>query len=55
VTVSDAFDGEEASFESRITARLPPDADVAVGGRVVLGVDMARLHVFDPETGLALR
>jgi multiple sugar transport system ATP-binding protein len=55
VTVSDAFDGEEASFESRITARLPPDADVEVGNHVVLGVDMARLHVFDPETGLALR
>jgi multiple sugar transport system ATP-binding protein len=55
VTVSDAFDGEEADLESRFTARLPPDTRVAVGERLSIGVDMARLHVFDPETGLALR
>jgi len=56
VTVSDAFDGEDdAGLESRLTARLPPDAPVAVGDRLQLGVDMSRLHVFDPSTGLALR
>jgi multiple sugar transport system ATP-binding protein len=56
VTVSDAFDGEDdAGFESRLTARLPPDLDVAVGDRVRLGLDLARVHFFDPETGLALR
>jgi multiple sugar transport system ATP-binding protein len=56
VTVSDAFDGEEdAGLESRLTARLPPDLRVQVGDRLRLAVDMARLHVFDPETGLALR
>jgi multiple sugar transport system ATP-binding protein len=56
VTVSDAFDGEEdAGLEARLTARLPPDAAVAVGDRVRLGVDMRRIHVFDPETGLAVR
>ena len=56
VTVSDAFDGEEdAGLEARLTARLPPDLRVAVGDRLRLGVDMARLHVFDPESGLALR
>ena len=56
VTVSDAFDGEDdAGLEARITARLPPDVRVAVGDRLSLGVDMTRLHVFDPATGLALR
>jgi multiple sugar transport system ATP-binding protein len=55
MTVSDAFDGEEAGLESRFTARLPPDTRVAVGDRLPLGVDMSRLHVFDPVTGLALR
>jgi multiple sugar transport system ATP-binding protein len=54
VTVSDAFDGEEdAGLESRFTARLPPDLRVEVGDRLRLGV--SRLHLFDPETGLALR
>jgi multiple sugar transport system ATP-binding protein len=55
LTVSDAFDGEDADLESRLTARLPPDTPVAVGERLRLGVDTGRLHVFDPETGLALR
>jgi multiple sugar transport system ATP-binding protein len=56
VTVSDAFDGEDdAGLEARFTARLPPDLRVQVGDRLRLGVDASRLHVFDPETGLALR
>ena len=56
VTVSDAFDGEDdAGLEARFTARLPPGLRVAVGDRLRLGVDVARLHVFDPGTGLALR
>ena len=55
VTVTDAFDGEEAGLESRFTARLPPDTRVEVGDRLPLGIDMSRLHVFDPATGLALR
>jgi ABC-type sugar transport system ATPase subunit len=55
VTVSDAFDGEDADLESRLTARLPPDTRVAVGDRLPLGVDPGQLHVFDPAAGLALR
>jgi multiple sugar transport system ATP-binding protein len=56
VTVSDAFDGEEqAGLEARLTARLPPDVDVTVGDRLRLAIDTGRIHVFDPETGLALR
>jgi len=54
VTVSDAFDGEDVP-ETRLTARLPPDVVARVGDRLRLNVDAARLHVFDPETGLALR
>jgi multiple sugar transport system ATP-binding protein len=54
VTVADAFDGEEVP-ETRLTARLAPDVVARVGERLRLGVDAARLHVFDPETGLALR
>jgi multiple sugar transport system ATP-binding protein len=55
VMVSDAYDGEEADLESRFTARLPPDTRVGVGDRLPLGIDTARLHVFDPVTGRALR
>ena len=56
VTISDAFDGEEdAGLEARLTARLAPDLAVQVGDRVGLGLDLARVHFFDPETGLALR
>jgi multiple sugar transport system ATP-binding protein len=56
VTISDAFDGEDdAGLEARFTARLSPDLHVEVGDRLRLGVDPERIHVFDPETGLALR
>jgi multiple sugar transport system ATP-binding protein len=56
VTISDAFDGEEdAGLEARLTARLAPDLAVQVGDRVGLGLDLGRVHFFDPETGLALR
>jgi multiple sugar transport system ATP-binding protein len=54
VTVADAFDGEEVP-ETRVTARLPPDVVARVGSPLRLGVDLARVHVFDPETGIALR
>jgi multiple sugar transport system ATP-binding protein len=40
---------------ARITARLAPDAGVVAGDRVRLGVDVGRMHFFDPETTLALR
>ena len=56
VTVAEAFDGEEdAGLEARLTARLPPDLRVAVGDRLRLGVDTSPAHVFDPDSGLALR
>jgi multiple sugar transport system ATP-binding protein len=40
---------------ARITARLAPDVGVVAGDRVRLGVDVGRMHLFDPETTLALR
>ena len=56
VTISDAFDGEDdAGLEARFTARLPADLQVEVGDRLRLGVDPARVHFFDPTTGVALR
>jgi multiple sugar transport system ATP-binding protein len=56
VTISDAFDGEDdAGLEARFTARLPADLQVEVGDRLRLGVDPARVHFFDPDTGVALR
>jgi multiple sugar transport system ATP-binding protein len=54
VTVTEAFDGEDVP-ETRVTARLAPDVVARIGDRLRLGVDAARLHVFDPDTGLALR
>jgi multiple sugar transport system ATP-binding protein len=54
VTVADAFDGEEVP-ETRLTARLAPDVVARVGWRLRLGVDLSRVHVFDPESGVALR
>ena len=38
----------------RVTARLPPDRPWRRGDRLPLGVDMARLHWFTAETGLAI-
>jgi multiple sugar transport system ATP-binding protein len=54
VTVADAFDGEDVP-ETRLTARLAPDVVARVGWRLRLGVDLSRVHVFDPESGVALR
>ena len=40
---------------ARITARLAPDVGVVAGDRVRLGVDLDRMHFFDPDTTLAVR
>ena len=37
-----------------VVARLDPHTDVGHGSRIRLGIDTRRLHVFDPETELAL-
>jgi multiple sugar transport system ATP-binding protein len=46
---------EAAQVKARITARLTPDVGVTAGDRVRLGVDLDRMHFFDPVTTLALR
>jgi multiple sugar transport system ATP-binding protein len=49
--------GQSAAHKvsARFTARLAPDVGVVAGDRVRLGVDLDRLHFFDPDTTLALR
>jgi multiple sugar transport system ATP-binding protein len=38
---------------AQFTVRLPADAPVTVGEPLTLAIDTQRLHLFDPETGLA--
>jgi hypothetical protein len=38
-----------------VLAALPPEDRAAVGERIELALDPRRLHVFQLETGLALR
>jgi multiple sugar transport system ATP-binding protein len=40
---------------TQATARLSAGAEVASGQTLALGVDMRRAHLFDPQTGRALR
>src|SRR3954447_3961698 len=47
--------GEIEGRDARIVARLPPDAPVQPGDRLRVRVDLARLHLFNPETDWALR
>jgi multiple sugar transport system ATP-binding protein len=47
--------GAAEQVNARVTARLEPDVRVAAGDRVRLGVDVDRIHFFDPDTTLALR
>jgi multiple sugar transport system ATP-binding protein len=46
-----AHDGDVAT----VLAALPPEDRAAVGERIELALDPRRLHVFQLETGLALR
>jgi multiple sugar transport system ATP-binding protein len=40
---------------TRVTARVAPGLRAKVGERIRLAFDASHLHVFDPDTGLALR
>jgi multiple sugar transport system ATP-binding protein len=61
-TVGADADGETAGVATRIAgtavgkgvARVDPRVRVVAGERLPLSVDVARLHFFDPATGLAL-
>jgi hypothetical protein len=40
--------------DAALTARVDPHLRVDPGDHLRLGVDMRRLHLFDPETGVAI-
>jgi multiple sugar transport system ATP-binding protein len=41
--------------ESEVVARLPPTARIETGQPLALAVNTARVHFFDPSTGMAVR
>jgi multiple sugar transport system ATP-binding protein len=54
-TVGEAEAGLLAGYAHNGAARLDPRAGVRSGQRVTFAVDPARLHFFDPDTGIAIR
>ena len=40
--------------DTRLTARVPPRAVYRPGDRINVGLDITRLHLFDPQTGRAI-
>jgi multiple sugar transport system ATP-binding protein len=51
----EADDVWAAERENVFVARVDPDSQAAEGQRVTLRVDTSKVHLFDPETGLAIR
>jgi multiple sugar transport system ATP-binding protein len=41
--------------QDEITGRFPPDADLRVGQSLHVALDMSKFHLFDPDSGLAVR
>ncbi len=41
--------------DAELTGRFAPDAGLTAGATRGVTVDMAKFHLFDPETGLAVR
>jgi multiple sugar transport system ATP-binding protein len=52
--VLDGLANEARARQARIVARLGADASARVGDRVTVDFDVRKVHLFDPETGLAL-
>ena len=53
-----ADEGEDISVlgnETKFIARINPNSTVEEGQKINLALDPAKLHYFDPETGLAIR
>ena len=44
----------ETGDSRQVTARLDAEVSLAIGDRVWLAIDPARVHLFDRETGVAL-
>jgi multiple sugar transport system ATP-binding protein len=57
LTADQADLAEEVALAAatRMTLRLPPGSRVRPGDRLRVAVDLDRIHVFDPETELAIR
>jgi hypothetical protein len=41
--------------QDEITGRFPPDAGLRVGQMLKVALDLDRFHLFDPDSGLAIR
>ena len=53
-----ADEGEDISVlgdETKFIARINPNSTVEEGQKINLAIDPAKLHFFDPETGLAIK
>ena len=53
-----ADEGEDISVlgdETKFIARINPNSNVEEGQKINLALDPAKLHYFDPETGLAIK
>ena len=53
-----ADEGEDISVlgdETKFIARINPNSTVVEGQKINLALDPAKLHYFDPETGLAIK
>ena len=52
-----ADEGEEISAlgnQTKFIARINPDTDISEGENINLGLDVTKLHYFNPETGLSI-
>ena len=52
-----ADEGEEISVlgsQTKFIARINPDTDISEGENINLGLDVTKLHYFNPETGLSI-
>jgi multiple sugar transport system ATP-binding protein len=53
VTLEQSFE-ESISLPSMLHARIEPDHRIQIGERLWLSIQIQKVHLFDPETGMAL-
>lgn len=41
-------------YFTKFIARINPDKDISEGENINLGLDVTKLHYFNPETGLSI-
>jgi multiple sugar transport system ATP-binding protein len=54
-SVIESLERQADERRARIVAKFDPRSRVRVGDAVEVGVDVDHIHIFDPETGLAIR